>query len=110
LDLFSQRSVGYALSVKNDQTLARAALKRALVLRKPGPYASGGYREILDAHGIQASMSRSGDGYDNAVAESFFSTLEFDVENPPCGISGGRRKRRHHSKPGPRHRYTRKIS
>ncbi len=90
LDLFSRRIVGYALSEKNDQMLARAALKRALVLRKPGrglvhhtdrgsPYASAGYREILDAYGIQASMSRSGDCYDNAVAESFFSTLEFEL-------------------------------
>ena len=40
------------------------------------PYASGEYRDVLDLHGITASMSRTGDCYDNAVAESFFATLK----------------------------------
>jgi len=91
LDLFSRRVVGYALSKRNDQGLARTALQQALVLRAPepglihhtdrgSPYASEGYRAVLDAHGIQASMSRAGDCYDNAVAESFFSTLEFELD------------------------------
>jgi putative transposase len=90
LDLFSRRVVGYALSECNDQELARAALQRALVLRNPksglvhhtdrgSPYASGTYRALLGAYGIRASMSRAGNCYDNAVAESFFSTLEFEL-------------------------------
>ena len=91
LDLFSRRIVGYALSERNDQELARAALQQALVLRAPAvgllhhtdrgsPYASERYRALLDAHGMRASMSRAGDCYDNAVAESFFSTLEFELD------------------------------
>jgi transposase InsO family protein len=91
LDLYSRRIVGYALSEKNDQRLAQAALQQALVLRQPerglvhhtdrgSPYASDGYRATLDGHGIVASMSRRGDCYDNAVAESFFSTLEFELD------------------------------
>jgi putative transposase len=90
LDLFSRRIVGYALSERNDQELARAALQQALVLRNPkagllhhtdrgSPYASEAYRALLDAHGVRASMSRAGNCYDNAVAESFFSTLEFEL-------------------------------
>jgi putative transposase len=90
LDLFSRRVVGYALSERNDQALALEALRRALVVRAPksgllqhtdrgSPYASGAYQELLAAHGIIASMSRRGDCYDNAVAESFFSTLEHEL-------------------------------
>jgi transposase InsO family protein len=67
LDLFSRRVVGYALSERNDQELAMAALRRALVLREPSggllhhtdrgsPYASGAYRALLAAQGIVASM------------------------------------------------------
>jgi putative transposase len=40
------------------------------------PYASDDYRRVLVAHSITASMSRTGDCYDNAVAESFFATLK----------------------------------
>ena len=42
-------------------------------------YTSGAYRAELEAHGMMASMSGKGDCYDNAVAESFFSTLEFEL-------------------------------
>jgi putative transposase len=90
LDLFSRRVVGYALSACNDQALAIEALRRALVLRQPSggllqhtdrgsPYASTAYQALLAEHGIVASMSRRGDCYDNAVAESFFSTLEHEL-------------------------------
>jgi transposase InsO family protein len=90
LDLFSRRVVGYALSERNDKELAIAAMRRALVLRAPSggllqhtdrgsPYASGAYQALLAEHGIVASMSRRGDCYDNAVAESFFSTLEHEL-------------------------------
>jgi len=40
---------------------------------------AGSYRERLDQHGMQMSMSRKGDCWDNAVAESFFATLEFEL-------------------------------
>jgi transposase InsO family protein len=89
VDLFSRRVVGWAMSDSNDTTLALAALDRALRLRKPpaglihhsdrgSPYGSDDYITRLDAAGIVRSMSRKGDCWDNAVAESLFSTLEFE--------------------------------
>jgi putative transposase len=87
LDLFSRRVVGWATSATNDTELALRALNQALHARRPraglvhhtdrgSPYASGDYRGVLDANAIVASMSRTGDCYDNAVAESFFATLK----------------------------------
>jgi putative transposase len=87
LDLFSRRVVGWATSATNDRTLALAALDRALVHRRPpagllhhtdrgSPYASDDYQAVLSHHSIVVSMSRTGDCYDNAVAESFFATLK----------------------------------
>jgi putative transposase len=87
LDLFSRRVVGWATSAVNDRELALKALRRALRSRRPAPglvhhtdrgspYASDEYRQALVDHGISASMSRTGDCYDNAVAESFFATLK----------------------------------
>ena len=87
LDLFSRRVVGWATSAVNDRELALEALRRALRSRRPAPglvhhtdrgspYASDEYRQALVDRGIAASMSRTGDCYDNAVAESFFATLK----------------------------------
>jgi putative transposase len=87
LDLFSRRVVGWATSASNDRDLALSALANALRARRPrpglvhhtdrgSPYASDDYRRVLVAHAITASMSRTGDCYDNAVAESFFATLK----------------------------------
>lgn len=87
LDLYSRRVVGWATSANNDRLLALDALRAAVHERRPGaglihhsdrgsPYASGDYRAALKAHGMIASMSRRGDCWDNAVAESFFSTLK----------------------------------
>ena len=87
LDLFSRRVVGWATSATNDRFLALDALRDALTKRRPpiglihhsdrgSPYASADYLAELDRFGIIASMSRSGDCWDNAVAESFFSTLK----------------------------------
>lgn len=90
LDLFSRRVVGYALSSRNDTQLALAALKAAIKCRtlplgllhhtdRGSPYASDEYQAALKASGIICSMSRRGDCWDNAVAESFFSTLKSDL-------------------------------
>lgn len=87
LDLFSRRVVGWATSAVNDRQLALDALGHAVRSRHPSPglvhhtdrgspYASDEYRQALVGRGIVASMSRTGDCYDNAVAESFFATLK----------------------------------
>ena len=48
-------------------------------------YACHEYRQLLDAHGLVASMSRKGNCWDNAVAESFFATLKWElVEGADC--------------------------
>ena len=90
LDLFARRVVGWAASATNDTELALAALGNALRDRNPGPglvhhsdrgspYASGDYRRALERRGIVASMSRKGDCWDNAVAESFFATIKAEL-------------------------------
>ncbi len=90
LDLFSRRVVGWATSDTNDRFLALDALYQALRARRPqagllhhsdrgSPYASEDYREALRERGITASMSRTGDCWDNAVAESFFATLKGEL-------------------------------
>jgi len=89
LDLFSRRVVGWAMSDSNDAALAVAALDRAILNRKPprglihhsdrgSPYGSDEYMKALEPIGAIRSMSRKGDCWDNAVPESFFSTLEFE--------------------------------
>ena len=90
LDLCSRRVVGWAASETNDRQLALEALRRALRQRTPArglihhsdrgsPYASDDYRAGLARHGLVASMSRKGDCWDNAVAESFFATLKGEL-------------------------------
>jgi putative transposase len=90
LDLFSRRVVGWATSATNDTELALAALQSAVLRRGPSPglihhsdrgspYASGDYRRQLLRLGILASMSRKGDCWDNAVAESFFSSIKNEL-------------------------------
>lgn len=90
LDLYSRRVVGWALSDANDTKLALDVLERAVSSRgvhrglvqhtdRGSPYASAEYRRALDQHGIVASMSRTGDCWDNAVAESFFATLRAEL-------------------------------
>ena len=82
--------VGWNLAPKITTELALTALGNAIESRQPAPglihhsdrgsqYSAGAYRAELAAHGMIASMSRKGDCYDNAVAESFFSTLEFEL-------------------------------
>ena len=90
LDLFSRFVVGWAVSAVNDRHLTLKALDMALKRRCPEPgllhhsdqgctYASEDYQRRLDAHGITCSMSRRGNCYDNAVMESFFSTVKSEV-------------------------------
>jgi putative transposase len=90
LDLFSRFIVGWALSAVNDRHLTIKALEMALKRRCPdvgllhhsdqgSTYASDDYQKILTANGITCSMSRRGDCYDNAVMESFFSTLKSEL-------------------------------
>jgi transposase InsO family protein len=90
LDLFSRRIVGWGMSSAIDTGLAVSALEMALQQRgdvkglvhhsdRGTQYASAQYQRMLKAHGIQASMSRAGDCWDNAVAESFFATLKTEL-------------------------------
>jgi transposase InsO family protein len=91
LDLFSRAVVGWALSAQiTTQHLTRPALTMALGRRRPGPglvhhsdrgsqYASADYQRALAAHGLVGSMSRRGNCWDNAVAESFFATLKIEL-------------------------------
>ena len=91
LDLFARRVVGWTVSENLDAGIAVAALRRALALR-PAPvgmihhsdrgihYACADYRALLQRHAITPSMSRKGNCWDNAVAESFFSSFCFEVE------------------------------
>jgi transposase InsO family protein len=92
IDLFSRRVVGWSTSRNVDRHLALAALDMAVRQRHPGSdlvhhsdrgstYASGDYRKALEREGIECSMSRKGNCWDNAVAESFFSTLKREIEN-----------------------------
>lgn len=88
LDLGSRRVVGWALRPSLETELVTTALRMALETR-PRPqlhhsdrgrqYASGDYRGLLDAHGITVSMSRVGNCWDNAVVESFFSSLKTEL-------------------------------
>ena len=90
LDLYSRFLVGWAVSAVNDRHLTIKALEMALKRRGPEAgllhhsdqgctYASEDYQAILDARGITCSMSRRGDCFDNAVMESFFSTLKSEL-------------------------------
>ena len=98
LDLFSRFTVGWAISAVNDRHLALKALDMAVKRRCPdkgllhhsdqgSPYASQDYQLRLDAHGIMCSMSRRGNCYDNAVMESFFSTVKTELADrfDSCG-------------------------
>jgi putative transposase len=93
LDAFSRRVVGWALERHLQASLATAALTMALTARRPArgslihhsdrgvQYACNDYAALLAAHDIQASMSRIGNPYDNAKAESFMKTLKHEQVN-----------------------------
>jgi len=92
IDLFSRKVVGWALGERLDADLSGEALQRALARRRPGPglichsdrgseFAATSFRDLLKEAQALQSMSRKGNCWDNAVAESFFSTLEFEGPN-----------------------------
>ena len=88
LDAFSRRVIGWALDKHLRASLATEALGMAITARRPVPgslihhsdrgvqYACGEYATMLETHDIRASMSRIGNPYDNAKAESFMKTLK----------------------------------
>jgi transposase InsO family protein len=90
LDLFSRAVVGWALDTTLSTKLPLAALEMAIQRRRPGPgllhhsdrgcqYTSVEYRAALAELGVTVSMSRKGNCWDNAVAESFFATLKTEL-------------------------------
>ncbi len=90
LDAWSRKVVGYAISRSMEARVAVAALKAAIRNRTPSKgcihhsdrgsqYASEVYRELLADHGLTGSMSRRGNPYDNAKAESFMKTLKVEA-------------------------------
>jgi putative transposase len=90
LDAWSRRVVGHALARDLEARHSVEALARAIALRRPLPgcvfhsdrgaqYASTAHRRLLAAHGFTGSMSRCGNPYDNAKAESFMKTLKVEA-------------------------------
>lgn len=87
IDLCSRKVVGWSMSSRMKAQLVCDALTMAIWQRRPGAglihhsdrgsqYASKAFRKLLKAYGIQGSMSRKGDCWDNAVVESFFGSLK----------------------------------
>jgi transposase InsO family protein len=90
LDLFSRSVVGWALDTTLTTRLPLAALDMAIRRRRPSPgllhhsdrgcqYTSDDYRSALADLGVSVSMSRKGNCWDNAVAESFFATIKNEL-------------------------------
>ena len=90
IDLYSRRVVGWSAGPNNDTGLALAALETAVRQRNPphglvhhsnrgSVYASGDYRRRLRHFGMTCSMSRKGNCWDNAVAESFFASIKGEL-------------------------------
>ncbi len=87
IDLYSRKVVGWSMSSRMKAQLVCDALRMAIWRRRPkaglihhsdrgSQYASKDFRRLLKTHGYQGSMSRKGDCWDNAVAESFFGSLK----------------------------------
>jgi len=90
IDLYSRRVVGWSINKRMTKQLVKDALLMAIWRRKPSPglifhsdrgsqYCSHEFQKLLKRHGIRSSMSRKGDCWDNAVAESFFGTLKQEL-------------------------------
>jgi putative transposase len=89
LDAYSRRVIGWALDRTMEDSLTLNALRLALSSRTVGPglvhhsdrgsqYASNDYTDLLKANGIDISMSRKGNPWDNAACESFMKTLKYE--------------------------------
>ena len=89
LDAYSRRVIGWALDRTLEDELTLAALRMAIQSRNVSPglvhhsdrgsqYASHAYTDLLRAHGIEISMSRKGNPWDNAACESFMKTLKYE--------------------------------
>ncbi len=98
LDLFARRVVGWSCGDSLEGELTLRALEMALRTRRPAgrlihhsdrgsQYASDEYRKRLAAAGMTCSMSRKGDCWDNAVAESFFATLKAELVDEAAFIT-----------------------
>ncbi|MBX3379060.1 MAG: IS3 family transposase [Phycisphaeraceae bacterium] len=90
MDLFSRRIVGWSMDDAMTTKLVGDALSAAISSRKPSlpllhhsdrgvQYTSGRYRELLEQHGIEPSMSRTGNCYDSAMVESFWGKLKTEM-------------------------------
>ena len=96
LDVYSRRVVGWAMDKHMDAELVERALQMAASHRRPdagvlhhsdrgSQYAAHDYQKLLGAHKMVCSMSRKGDCYDNAMMESFFSTLKSECAGQVFG-------------------------
>lgn len=103
IDLYSRFCVGWAVSAVNDRHLTMRALEMAIRRRCPSAgllhhsdqgstYASEDYQDLLNEHGIVCSMSRRGNCLDNAVAESLFSTVKFELGETFESIGRGKQQ------------------
>ena len=90
IDLYSRKIVGWSMDDTMKVSLVNDALNMAISHRKPpkgllwhtdrgSQYASYSHKDLLQKYGIVQSMSRKGNCWDNAVAESFFKTLKSDL-------------------------------
>jgi putative transposase len=90
IDLYSRLVVGWSMKDRPNQELVNEALMMAVAQRRPKPglihhsdqgilYSSGSYLTLLKTYGMLRSMSGKGNCYDNAVAESFFSSLKNEI-------------------------------
>jgi transposase InsO family protein len=109
IDLFSRKVVGWAMDDTMQTSLCLRALHRAQASRgdlsmaihhtdRGSQYASRAYREAVEAAGMRPSMSRKGNCWDNAVAESFFGTLEQELvpQTPWSNMSQARKAVSHY--------------
>jgi putative transposase len=89
-DLFTSEIVGYAMGERLSQNLVSQSLLQAVVTKRPGKgllhhsdrgsqYCSHEYRNLLIEYGLQASMSGTGNCFDNAPMESFWGTLKQEL-------------------------------
>lgn len=105
IDLFSRKVIGWAVEDHMETSLCLTALRRALAVRQPGPgllhhsdrgsqYTSHAYQDALQDAQVVPSMSRKGNCWDNAVAESFFGSLkqELQRDQPFRSVDDARRE------------------